>query len=203
MTLAHRLLFFLALFLPCAGPSAWAETEPAPAQSHEEAASTSPTPKQEVPPPTIFESDHGEMQTLEETTRFLLTGNVRVTGNNLRVFCDRLEVYAPRAGSPQATPTTAGGIERILAVGNVRIEQEGREALAGRAEVFPQEGRIVLTESPMIRDEQGTVTGERITFLQGEARAVVEGGESGPARITLPTIPDLGSGAPPNNKGGR
>lgn len=201
MTFAHRLLSFFVLALLMAVPAAWAETEvPTPVQ---ETLVASPEAEEEPPPPTIFESDHGEMQTLEETTRFLLTGNVRVTGNNLRVFCDRLEVYAPREGFQTDGAAQAGGIQRILALGNVRIEQEGREALAGRAEVFPQEGRIVLTESPMIRDEQGMVTGERITFLQGESRAVVEGGESGPARITLPTLPDLGGSAQPRNRGSR
>lgn len=191
MKLATRisLLFPLILFsAPSHGQADAADTAPALEQPVEASESEA------APPATVFESEHGEMQTFEEETRFLLRGNVRVTGNNLRVFCDRLEVYAPREGI-KAGGAPAGGITRILALGNVRIEQAGREAHAGRAEVFPQEGRIVLTESPMIRDDQGMVTGERITFIQGEARAIVEGGETGPARITLPTLPDLGADA--------
>lgn len=151
--------------------------------------------------PTVVTSDRAEVRTLEERTLFTLTGNVRVSGNNLTVFCDRLEVISLRDESEDGDdvtegeddgPVSPGQIEEILATGNVRILQKGREAASGRAEVYPREGKIVLTESPVIRDEQGTVAGEIITFYRGEKRAVVEGGASGPARITLPTLPDLG-----------
>ena len=41
-------------------------------------------------------------------------------------------------------------------------------------------------------DAQGTVSGERMIFYRGERRAMVESGPSGPARVVLPAIPDLG-----------
>lgn len=206
MILSIKTLTVLATSLFFSASFGWAsEDEPRP----EESAAAVDNDEEPTPPAavldeaaTVFESDHGEMQTLEEETRFLLTGNVKVSGNNLRVFCDRLEVYAARDGGDNRGEGLAepGRIQRILAIGNVRIEQEGREATAGRAEVFPVEGRIVFTEDPMIRDAQGRVTGERITLFQGEARAVVEGGEKGPARITLPTLPDLGIDGEPRNR---
>lgn len=186
MTFSTKTLFILALaFASASGIEAETPSEPVPAEAPQQ-------PLAAARGQTEFESDHAEMQTLETETRFILTGNVKVTGNDLKILCDRLEVYAARGGGSNPTEGLVGpgGIERILAIGNVRIEQEGREATAGQAEVFPQERRIVLTESPVLRDEQGLVSGERITFIQGEG-ARVERGERGPVRITLPALPDL------------
>ncbi len=145
--------------------------------------------------PTVIEADHAEMVTGDTGTRFVFTGNIVVTGNNLVVRCDRMEVFSTREEQPAATsgPPEIGRMEKIIATGNVHIEQEGREGRAGRAEIFLIEGRIVLTESPVIRNEQGNVSGFRITFIQGEAQAIVESGEGQRARIVLPTLPDLGT----------
>lgn len=155
-------------------------------------------------PPTVIESDHLKMTTLEEETRFIFSENVKVTTTDMTVFCDRLEVFAGRQdGSEEPAPAPAtedpaedemsklGRIDRIHAIGNVRILQEDREATSGRAEVFPQEGRVVLTENPILRNEQGKVSGGRITFYQGEREAVVESG----SRVELPSIPALGADA--------
>lgn len=168
-------------------------------------ASTATGQPEEVPPEnaperapqTVIDSDRVEMVTADGETRFLFTDNVVVTGNNLTVQCDRLEVFSARNEGEREggrdSVTEIGSIQLILATGNVRIEQEGREATAGRAELFPVEGKIVLTENPVIRNEQGTVSGERITLNQGEGRALVERGEDQPARIVLPSLPDLGA----------
>ena len=52
------------------------------------------------------------------------------------------------------------------------------------------ESKVVLEGSAVVQDADGRVAGHRITLLQGQRRAIVEGG--GPAgaraRITLPAI---------------
>src|SRR5690625_7813683 len=106
------------------------------------------------------------------------------------VYWDRLEVFAGRlhvnekAAREKADSEKSknedpiedelGRIQRIYAIGNVRVVQGDREATSGRAEVFPREGRVVLTENPVLRNEDGRVSGARITFLQGEGEAIVE-----------------------------
>ena len=153
--------------------------------------------------PTVIETDHAEMVTRDGQTHLVLTGNVKITGNNLVVLCDQMEVFTVRREPEEEegkqedpsgiTSPEFGQMEKIIAIGNVQIEQEGRQGQAGRAEIYLIEGRIELTESPVISDENGTVSGHRITFNQGEARAVVEAGEGQRARIVLPTLPDLGA----------
>ena len=143
-------------------------------------------------PETVISSDRLEMKNDGDKSFFLFSDNVKLTGNNLVVTCDRLEVHADRTGDLDANIGQLGGIQQILAIGNVSISQEGRVARAGRAEVLPGEDKIVLTENPIVTDTQGSVSGESMTFYRGERRAVVASGASGPARVVLPAIPDLG-----------
>ncbi|RKX34566.1 MAG: hypothetical protein DRP71_06715 [Verrucomicrobia bacterium] len=144
------------------------------------------------PPQTVISSDRLEMETVGEKAFFLFSDNVKLTGNNLIVTCDRLEVHSNRTGDPDANFGKLGSIQQIIALGNVSISQEGRTARAGRVEVIPAEDKIVLTENPIVTDAQGTVSGERMFFYRGDRRAVVESGPGGPARVVLPAIPDLG-----------
>lgn len=149
-------------------------------------------PSEKAAPETVISSDRLEMKNDGDKSFFLFSDNVKMTGNNLMVTCDRLEVHADRTGDLDDNIGQLGGIQQILAIGNVSISQEGRVARAGRAEVLPGEDKIVLTENPIVMDEQGSVSGESMTFYRGERRAVVASGASGPARVVLPAIPDLG-----------
>lgn len=144
---------------------------------------------------TVIEGDQLEMIADEREARFTFTDNIRVTGNNIVLTCDRLEVISSRPVEQRDSGERLAGMGRIrsiVASGRVHVTQEGREATAERAEVLPDEGRVILTGSPVIRDTQGEVSGERIVLYQGLERAVVESSIARPARVTLPTIPDLG-----------
>ena len=144
------------------------------------------------PPQTVISSDRLEMETVGEKAFFLFSDHVKLTGNNLIVTCDRLEIHSDRTGDLEANFGKLSSIKQIIAIGNVSISQEGRTARAGRAEVIPAEDKIVLTENPIVTDAQGAVSGERMIFYRGDRRAVVESGPGGPARVVLPAIPDLG-----------
>lgn len=62
------------------------------------------------------------------------------------------------------------------------------------AEVLPDDDKIILTDHPVIKDlaNGATATGPKMVLYRGERRAVIEGAESAPTRITLPAIKDLG-----------
>ncbi len=152
-----------------------------------------------TPPRTVIESDYLELITAAEQNRFLFEGNVRVGGTNLTAVCDRMEVLANRSpdSDSEATFGEIGAIETIIAIGNVVIEQAGRKAEAGRAEIYPREGKVILTENPKVTDEKGMVaTGPRMLLFQGERRVVIEGTDSGSPEdrptVSLPSLPDLG-----------
>lgn len=151
------------------------------------------------PPKTVIESDYLELVTGIDQNVFLFEGNVRVEGTNLTAACDRMEVIASREveADPEATFGEIGAIEKIIALGSVVISQAGRTAEAGRAEIFPREGKVILTENPRVTDEKGMVaTGPRMVLNQGERRVVIEGTEASDPNerptVSLPSLPDLG-----------
>lgn len=155
-----------------------------------------------VPPPTVIECS-GPAETISNDTETIATfrDDVVVTGNNIRLTCDFLKVIAIRKGDPDSTLGSYGNFKSLVATGNVRIVQGDREATCGRAEVFPGEDRIVLSESPVVRsfDDEYTATGPRLVLYRGQRRAVIEGNDTERARITLPAIKDLGFDAEPGD----
>ncbi|MGH8019922.1 MAG: LptA/OstA family protein [Opitutaceae bacterium] len=120
---------------------------------------------------------------------FVMTDNVRLVGTNIEVTCDKLEVFAETKKEEKDAGNFSGisGIRRVLATGHVVIMQEGRRATAGRAEVLPQENKIVLTEEPVVTDPQGTVAGSKIEIFRGEQNATVYD-----PRLLFRALPNLG-----------
>lgn len=142
---------------------------------------------------TVITGDHLEMLSGDEKSEFHITGRVQVTGTNLRLTCDELHITSVKRGDPSDTIGKIGKVTEIIAIGNVRVEQKGRSASGGRAEFFPEEGKVLLTDRPMVTDAQGTVSGTEIEWFHGQRRALVRGGEHR-VKVTLPQLPDLGPG---------
>jgi len=125
-------------------------------------------------------------------TVFRFTGNVTVAATNLDTTCDRLDVVTREQANPDdPRAKTPLELERIVAQDNVVIKQTGRTATADKAIILPKEGKVVLEGEAVVNDDRGRVAGHRMTLLQGERRAIVEGGGSKGerARITLPSMP--------------
>ena len=139
--------------------------------------------------PTVITSDQLEAHSTDTRTYSTFTGHVVVTGTNLRIVCDRLYVISTRAGAKAETIGTQSQFEHLEASGHVHIVQGDREAVCGRAEVHPQEDKIVLTEDPVVTDRNNgtTWTGDTITMLRSQRRVLV-----GHPRVTGPPVKDLG-----------
>lgn len=133
-----------------------------------------------------------EMVSSAEETHATCTGDVVFTSTNLKIVCDRLEIIASRIGELEGAIPTVEKFKYLLATGNVRIVQGDREATCGRAEVFPREERVVLTEEPVLIDHSNDIVqrGSKITLLRGERRVLVED-----VVLTGPPIRDLGPDA--------
>jgi lipopolysaccharide export system protein LptA len=134
---------------------------------------------------------------IEEPTHtlFRFSEDVQISATNLEASCARLDVTArekPALIASQTAPTERLAVERIEAFENVMIKQAGRVATADQAVILPDAGTVTLEGGAVVIDERGRVSGHRMTLLQGERRAIVEGG--GPdgerARITLPDLPN-------------
>lgn len=134
------------------------------------------------------------LRMIEETdhTLFRFTEAVQVEATNLTATSERLDVIAREAPDAGRGAATALQLERIEAHGDVVIAQTGRTSTAETAFILPEEGKVVLEGEAVVNDERGRVSGHRMTLLQGQRRAIVEGGGSGDgrARITLPALPE-------------
>ena len=142
--------------------------------------------------PTEISSVKLEMWTTDTETRAIFTESVLVTGNNIRITCDRMEVVAHSIAEKDSTLGTMEKFKSLVATGNVHIIQGDREVTCGRADVFPGEDRLVLTEDPVVIDKTGPYisTGNRIILLRGERRILGDN-----VRTILPPIKDLGADA--------
>ncbi len=142
--------------------------------------------------PTVITSTKMEMWSSDTETRSIFEQNVVVTGNNIKITCDKLDVTATRLDdkNKDATIGTLDKFKTLVATGNVHILQGDREITCGRAEVFPREDRVVLTEKPVVIDSSGpyVATGDRIVLLRGERRLFGDN-----IRLQGPPIRDLGA----------
>ncbi|MEO0055279.1 MAG: hypothetical protein RLZZ50_1226 [Verrucomicrobiota bacterium] len=159
-------------------------------------AAAHPLPAQPArPAPTELTSERLEMTSTDEDTTAVATGDVVLTGTNLRITCDRLTVIAARVGDKSAA--IGEGFERfkyILATGNVRIVQGDRESTSQKAEVFPREDKVVLSEDPVIIDHSNgfVAAGEKITLFRGKREVFVD-----KPKFTGPPVGDLSATAAP------
>jgi lipopolysaccharide export system protein LptA len=146
------------------------------------------------PVPTVIESGSAEMVSTDKETTFTFRNGVTVTGTNLKLTCDHLEVIARRTGDPNATFGKQENFKSLVATGTVRIVQNDREATCERAEVFPGDDKVVLSGNPNVRslDGQYQASGPKMVLHRGERRAQIlaEAGER--PRISLPPLKDLG-----------
>ncbi len=144
-----------------------------------------------VPPqPTEMTCDHMDMWSEGNETHAICTGHVIVTGTNMKIVCDRMELIASRIGDKTAAALpTLEKFRYLLATGHVSITQGTRGATCGRAEVLPREDKVILTEDPVVVDHATDFisAGEKITLLRAQERVEVE-----KPRLTGPPIKDLG-----------
>ncbi|MDR1254745.1 MAG: hypothetical protein LBJ78_01800 [Puniceicoccales bacterium] len=83
--------------------------------------------------------------------------------------------------SPNRSIPTLGQIQKIIAYRNVFLETEDpntgeiKRARSNKAVIYPNEGKMILTENPVVHcSQQGTFMGEKITFFKYAERVIVE-----------------------------
>jgi lipopolysaccharide export system protein LptA len=161
----------------------------------------SPAPLQPVAATdTRFRAQKLDMRNVGDETITILTGSVEVTGTNLRITCDRLEIVSTRVGGGAGDlAAKENRFKSLIATGRVRIEQPDsrREATCGRAEILPGDGRVTLTEKPILvdRDEKGvpiqTLAAASMRLFKGDSHVEMDLPEGSSTKL-----PDLGFEAP-------
>jgi len=148
----------------------------------------------DAPETTIDCAGLAESTSTDTETTTVFHDQVVAVGNGITLNCDYLKVVATRMSEKSTTLGKHDTFKYLLATGNVKIIQTDRVATCGRAEVFPGEDRIVLTENPVVRieSEHYVASGPRMVLYRGQRRAVIEGTPSERSHILLPAIKDLG-----------
>jgi len=148
----------------------------------------------EAPTTTVECSGIAESVSSDTETTTVFHDQVVATGNDITLHCDYLKVITTGIGDKNSTIGKHDRFKYLLATGHVRIVQGDRVATCGRAEVFPGEDRIVLTENPVVRieSEHYEASGPRMVLYRGQRRAVIEGTPTNRTHILLPGIKDLG-----------
>lgn len=141
---------------------------------------------------TTITSDRVEMQSQDGINVFNFFGNVHLEGDDIDAVCDKLEVISKKSSGESSKLGGINSFEKITGIGNIRITQQDKIITAGHVVIFPDEGKVVLTENPQVTDTQGTVKGHRIIFYKNDGKAYVEGTPGGERpKIILPNMPDL------------
>jgi lipopolysaccharide export system protein LptA len=145
--------------------------------------------------PTVITSGALEMVSTAKETTFTYSKGVKVAATNLTLTCEELVVIARRSGDPAALLGKQEKFKSLVATGGVRLVQDDREATAARAEVFPDEDRVVLTGDPVVVrsvKDGWAQTGPEAELLRGERKAIFKSkGDVRPETI-LPALKDLG-----------
>ena len=146
-------------------------------------------------PTTTISSDRLEMIRNPEQNEFKFWGKVKFESKDFSGTCDEMVVYSlPQ--TEQDKHSKVGQIKEIIATGNVHLisedksgsDPEKKETHSGKAHVYPEEGKMILTEDPVvICSKQGKFSGEKITLYKHTNRVVVESAQdSGRSQVELP-----------------
>lgn len=104
----------------------------------------------------------------------LFTGKVVAKQGDITIFSDKLVVnYADKSGD----------VEKVEALGNVRIVQQNRTGFADQAVYDSHNGRIVLTGNPRVVQGGDSIRGKVITYYLDDDRSDVSSGGDPKARV--------------------
>jgi len=117
--------------------------------------------------PINVKADH--LQVDNKDKKAIFTGRVVSRQEDVTIYSDRLEIFYG---------DTSDEVDKIIAIGNVRILQTNRVGTGGHAVYENKLGKITLTINPRVTQDNDTITGKVITYFTDEEISVVDSGEN-------------------------
>ena len=135
--------------------------------------------KSKAGPPTVWQVHAPKADYLGDAGRVELTGGVMAQSSQGSISSQTLTLFLSAAAKQQQK------LERAVAEGGVRIEQNGRIGTAERGEYVARDGKFVLSGGkPALFDGSGnTTTGRELTFFLASDTILVDS-QKGPRTIT-------------------
>jgi len=118
----------------------------------------------------------------------IFTGRVVARQEDVTIYSEKLIIYY---GENEEQ------VDKIEAIGSVRILQTNRVGTGGHALYENKLGKITLSVNPKVTQDKDSVTGKVIVYYLDEDRSVVTGGEN--ARVEAVIHPKPGSGPKKND----
>jgi lipopolysaccharide export system protein LptA len=106
----------------------------------------------------------------------IFKGNVIARQKDMVIYADSLEVVTHEDGK---------GIERVIAGGNVKIQQGLRVANCQKAVFYNLDQKLVLTGDPKVTEGDNVVLGDEIIFHIEKNRVEIKGGPSGRGKVKV------------------
>jgi lipopolysaccharide export system protein LptA len=114
--------------------------------------------------------------------------DVTITAKQMDVFLAAAKTSGGSAAAPKAGRSYAGTgqLEKIVAEGNILIQQPSRHATGEHLAYVAADDKFVLTGGPpsIFDAEHGKITGDSLTFYRRDDRVLVEGREASPTVTT-------------------
>jgi lipopolysaccharide export system protein LptA len=119
---------------------------------------------------------------VDSERKAVFSGKVLVRAEGTTITAESVQVLLLSKGS-QADSQGASQLDRIVAQGDIHIEQGGRKATGSQLVYTAAEEKMVLTGSPEHRPsifdaERGEILGDSLTFFTHDGRVLVGSGET-------------------------
>lgn len=116
------------------------------------------------------------VETFSKENLIVFRGNVMARQKDMVIYSDSLEALVFEDGK---------GIEKVVAGGNVKIQQGLRVANCQKAVFYNRDQRVVLTGDPKVWEGDNLVSGEEIIFDIAKNRIEVKGGPGGRGKVRV------------------
>jgi outer membrane protein assembly factor BamD len=116
------------------------------------------------------------VETYSKENVIIFRGNVVARQKDIVIYADSIEAKVIENGK---------GIERVLASGNVKVQQGLRVASCQKAVFLNLDQKIILTGEPKVSEGDNMVSGEEIIFDLARNRVEVKGGAGGRGKAKI------------------
>jgi len=117
-----------------------------------------------------------KVETYSKENLIVFKGNVMARQKDIVIYADSLEAVIMEDGKK---------IEKVIAGGNVKIQQGLRVASAQKAVFYNADQKVILTGEPKVLEGDNIVSGEEIIFDIEKDRFEVKGGSGGRGKAKI------------------
>ena len=135
--------------------------------------------------PVHIEADR--MVSIQKDNAVIFTGNVAASQGELTIHSDEMTVYHHKNKDNQAKQGPQGEkspqIQKLHAVGNVKISTEGLVATGNEMVFFSDERKVIITGNTKVWQDNNLVTGERIELDLNTDTTIIEPDKKSGGRV--------------------